>query len=205
MSIPNSSNNNRSQQNTNQYNNTKNVSSIFDHDHNKFSTNHTTVNDGLHHYHNEVEQISGNKINFNKNITSSGTRGYETAQHFTLSQTFKHRDEHAYSNSNSNSNNHANNASHDEDEGDSNNVNANTVQSASPTLVSPALTYSSSTRTPATLSPSTPFFGSFGGSVEDFEGPGGHHHRHHHNAEEGNIAKKVLVARVTLAREGGLV
>src|ERR1700728_2610464 len=63
---------------------------------------------------------------------------------------------------NSSSNNHANNASHDEDEGENNNVNANTVQSASPTLVSPALTYSSSTRTPATLSPSTPFFGSFG-------------------------------------------
>jgi hypothetical protein len=79
-------------------------------------------------------------------------------------------------------------------------VNANTVQSASPTLVSPALTYSSSTRTPATLSPSTPFFGSFGGSVEDFEGPGGHHH----HVEEGNMAKKVLDARVTLAREGEL-
>jgi hypothetical protein len=52
-------------------------------------------------------------------------------------------------------------------------VNPNTVQSASLTLVSPALTDLSSTRTPATFSPSTQFFGSFGCSVEDFEGPGG--------------------------------
>ncbi|KAG2068535.1 hypothetical protein BDR04DRAFT_1232759 [Suillus decipiens] len=37
----------------------------------------------------------------------------------------------------------------------------------SPSLVSPALTYSS--RTPSTLSPATPFFGSFNGSPETFE------------------------------------
>lgn len=37
----------------------------------------------------------------------------------------------------------------------------------SPNLVSPALTYSS--RTPSTLSPATPFFGSFNGSPETFE------------------------------------
>ncbi|KAG1726401.1 hypothetical protein EDB19DRAFT_228389 [Suillus lakei] len=37
----------------------------------------------------------------------------------------------------------------------------------SPTLISPALTYSS--RTPSTLSPATPFFGSFNGSPETFE------------------------------------
>jgi hypothetical protein len=71
-----------------------------------------------------------------------------------------------YGDSNSN-NNKAKFASHDEDEGQNNSVNANTVQSASPTLVSPALTCSSSTRTTATLSPSTPFFGLFGGSVEE--------------------------------------
>jgi hypothetical protein len=77
-------------------------------------------------------------MNIKKNSTSSGmlpTRDYETAQHFTLSQTFKHRDERAYSNGNGNYI-HANNASHDEDEGENNNVNANTVQSAL-TLVSP--------------------------------------------------------------------
>jgi hypothetical protein len=120
-----------------------------------------------------IKQISDNKIKINKNGTSGGngivpTRDYETAQYFALSQTFKHRGECAYGNSNANNNN-ANNAGHDEDEGENNNVNPNTVQSASLTLVSPALTYLSSTRTPATFSPSTQFFGSFGCSVEDFE------------------------------------
>lgn len=42
------------------------------------------------------------------------------------------------------------------------------VDISSPPLVSPALTYSS--RTPATLSPATPFFGSFGHAGETFEG-----------------------------------
>jgi hypothetical protein len=49
------------------------------------TTNHTTANDGLHHYHNEVEQISSNNININKNSTSP-TGNYEAAQHSTLSR-----------------------------------------------------------------------------------------------------------------------
>ncbi|KAG2340807.1 hypothetical protein BDR05DRAFT_1002199 [Suillus weaverae] len=49
----------------------------------------------------------------------------------------------------------------------------------SPTLVSPALTYSS--RTPSTLSPATPFFGSFNGSPETFE----------YAPDDGEMVKKV--------------
>ena len=64
-----------------------------------------------------------------------------------------------YGNSNSN-NNHAKNASH---EGENNDVNPNTVQSASPIARVPrSETYSSSTRTTAMLSSSTPLFGLFG-------------------------------------------
>jgi hypothetical protein len=82
------------------------------------AANRRTVNDGLHHYHNEVDPISGNKTNINKHSTSSGngiihTRGYKAAQHFTLSQTFKHRDERSSGDSTSN-NIDANNASHDD-------------------------------------------------------------------------------------------
>ncbi|KAG0702175.1 hypothetical protein DFH29DRAFT_999553 [Suillus ampliporus] len=51
----------------------------------------------------------------------------------------------------------------------------------SPTLVSPALTYSS--RTPSTLSPATPFFGSFNGSPETFE----------YAPDDGEMVEKVKV------------
>ncbi|RDB27564.1 hypothetical protein Hypma_003856 [Hypsizygus marmoreus] len=44
------------------------------------------------------------------------------------------------------------------------------IQTQSPSLVSPALTYSSHTHTPSTLSPATPFFGSFGSQTDGFEG-----------------------------------
>jgi hypothetical protein len=43
-------------------------------------------------------------------------------------------------------------------------------QSASPALISPTLTYSS--HTPSTLSPATPFFGSFQGAQEGFSNQG---------------------------------
>ncbi|KAG2140694.1 hypothetical protein DEU56DRAFT_885894 [Suillus clintonianus] len=55
----------------------------------------------------------------------------------------------------------------------------------SPTLVSPALTYSS--RTPSTLSPATPFFGSFGGSPETFE----------YTPDDGEMVEKVKVGSGT--------
>ncbi|KAJ2922637.1 hypothetical protein H1R20_g14457, partial [Candolleomyces eurysporus] len=42
----------------------------------------------------------------------------------------------------------------------------------SPSLISPALTYSSQTHTPSTLSPATPFFGSFNSQGEAFRGAG---------------------------------
>jgi hypothetical protein len=89
---------------------------------NRTRVNTTIPRAFLEFYHNEVEQISSNKININKNRTSSGNGN-------------------CYCN-----NDHTNNSIHDEDY-------TNTVQYASPTLVSPALTYSSSTR--------SPFFGSF--------------------------------------------
>lgn len=55
----------------------------------------------------------------------------------------------------------------------------------SPTLVSPALTYSS--RTPSTLSPATPFFGSFNGSPENFE----------YTPDDGEMVEKVKVGSGT--------
>ncbi|KAG1729520.1 uncharacterized protein EDB91DRAFT_811654 [Suillus paluster] len=55
----------------------------------------------------------------------------------------------------------------------------------SPTLVSPALTYSS--RTPSTLSPATPFFGSFNGSPETFE----------YAPDDGEMVEKVKVGSGT--------
>lgn len=56
----------------------------------------------------------------------------------------------------------------------------------SPAVVSPALTYSS--RTPSTLSPATPFFGSFAGSQEAFEVM---------SVENEDVAERRLKARVT--------
>jgi hypothetical protein len=43
----------------------------------------------------------------------------------------------------------------------------NQSSSSSPSLISPTLTYSS--QTPSTLSPATPFFGSFNSQTEGFE------------------------------------
>ncbi|KAH0834967.1 hypothetical protein J3R83DRAFT_10676 [Lanmaoa asiatica] len=56
----------------------------------------------------------------------------------------------------------------------------------SPAVVSPALTYSS--RTPSTLSPATPFFGSFAGSQDAFEVM---------TMENEDVAERKLKARVT--------
>ncbi|KIY43917.1 hypothetical protein FISHEDRAFT_67676 [Fistulina hepatica ATCC 64428] len=79
------------------------------------------------------------------------------------------------------------------DQHDSTNMNTrtydshNNIEHASPPLVSPTLTYSS--RTPATMSPATPFFGSFAAQAEGFESS--HNHKHH-NDEHPVVDQPVL-------------
>jgi hypothetical protein len=55
--------------------------------------------------------------------------------------------------------------------------------SSSPSLISPTLTYSS--QTPSTLSPATPFFGSFNNQAEGFEkGTGAGHGVNVHSLDQ---------------------
>ena len=53
---------------------------------------------------------------------------------------------------------------------------------SSPSLISPTLTYSS--QTPSTMSPATPFFGTFNSQSEGFEKTGVDHHQQHGNGRK---------------------
>jgi hypothetical protein len=158
--ISSSSSSSRKHQNQNQFSNSNNAS-IFEQDSTNNSHNLTVDNSAaggpIHYYHDTECTTINNDISIGPNNTTA-SRKYEHP-HVIQHQAFKHREDSACNKTSTK------NTSRTDDGA----IDLSIIPSASPPLVSPALTYSSSSRTPATLSPSTPFFGSFGSSVESFE------------------------------------
>lgn len=129
---------------------------------NLMNKNITIANDAISIYDASNRQTDGINVN---SISNNGNGIHYDTQKVHHQHTLS-RAHHHYRDHNPNSKHHTQNQNQNQNQ----NGYETDSQSASPALISPTLTYSS--HTPSTLSPATPFFGSFQGAQEGFIGQG---------------------------------